>query len=97
MRKQTILERKTEAFKANNTYGDGWIEGPYTDGQASFRYGSNSRGVIQHLLCDKCMNPNRTDIVIITGAKRWRATERTKNRILYRPTPIGKLAEWLIY
>ena len=97
MRKQTILERKTEVFKANKTYGDGWIEGPYTDGQASFRRGSNSRGVIQHRLGDKCMNPNRTDIVIITGAKRWRAAERTKNRILYRPTPIGKLAEWLIY
>ena len=97
MRKQTILERETEAFKGNKTYGDGWIDGPYTAGQASFRRGSNSRGVIQRLLCDKCMDPDRTDIVIITGAKRCRASEGTKNRILYRPTPTGKRAEWLIY
>lgn len=93
-RKQTILEREISNFMKQST---GWIVGPETWGQASFRRGSNSRGAIQRLLCDKCLDPSRTDIVIVTGAKRWRASEGTKNCILYRPTPIGQEVQWLIY
>lgn len=41
-RKQTILEREISNFMKQGT---GWIVGPETWGQASFRRGSNSRAL----------------------------------------------------
>ena len=91
MKRPTILDRETE--KALHFYGGGWTIGPDTQGQASFRPSTNSRKAIDRAGIDlyKC------DVLIVTGAKRWRQTEGTKNRILWRPAANPTRPQHIIY